>query len=32
MNGYRHPSAKTIRKIESALHAFAEELQQVRLI
>ena len=32
MNGYRHPSAKTIRKIESALHAFAKDLQQVRLI
>lgn len=32
MNGYRHPSTKTIKKIESALHAFAKDLQQVRLI
>lgn len=32
MNGYRHPSAKTVRKIESALHDFAKDLQQVKFI
>lgn len=32
MSGYRNPSAKTTQKIETALHNFGNELQQVRFV
>lgn len=32
VSGYRNPSAKTTRKIETALHTFGHELQQVRFV
>lgn len=31
-NGYRHPSAKTTEKIQTALHAFGQELSQLQLV
>lgn len=31
-SGYRHPSPKTTQKIQAALHAFGNELSQLRLI
>lgn len=30
--GYRHPSPKTTAKIQSALHAFGNELASLRLV
>lgn len=32
VNGYRHPSPKTIEKIGAAVNAFAKNLSQVRLV
>lgn len=32
ISGYRHPSANTVRKIESAIHSFSEQLGAVRFI
>lgn len=32
VSGYRTPSAKTTQKIQTALHAFGEELSQLRLV
>lgn len=31
-NGYRNPSPKTTAKIQSALHAFGQELSQLQLV
>lgn len=31
-NGYRHPSPKTTEKIQTALHAFGQELSQLHLV
>ena len=32
ISGFRKPSAKTVRKIESGIHAFSEQLSRVRFI
>lgn len=32
VSGYRTPSAKTTQKIQNALHAFGQELSQLRLV
>ena len=32
ISGYRNPSEKTVRKIESALHSFSEQLRAVRFV
>lgn len=32
ISGYRHPTAKTVRKIESAIHSFSRQLEAVRFI
>ena len=32
LTGYRNPSPKTVKKIEEAVHAFADELQSIRLV
>lgn len=32
ISGYRHPSPKTARKIQDALHKFAKELGQLQLV
>lgn len=32
LTGYRNPSAKTVKKIEDAVHAFADELRNVQLV
>lgn len=32
ISGYRRPSKKTVSKIETALHSFADELRQVHFV
>lgn len=32
ISGYRSPSQKTVRKIETALHSFSEKLRAVRFV
>lgn len=32
ITGHRHPSEATVRKIERSIHAFAEDLSQVRFV
>ena len=32
ISGFRHPTAKTVRKIESAIHSFSKQLAAVRFI
>lgn len=32
ISGYRSPSPKTVRKIESAIHSFSEQLRAVRFV
>lgn len=32
ISGYRRPSATTVRKIESAIHSFSEQLRSVRFL
>ena len=32
ISGYRHPSRRTVRKIETAIHTFCEQLSAVRFL
>ena len=32
ISGFRHPSRKTVQKIESAIHSFCEQLSAVRFL
>ena len=32
ISGYRKPSEKTVRKIESSIHAFSKQLEEVRFV